>query len=161
MWAPVLCSACWTILASRNRLNVCVRTITRAARASNSGNVAMVMSVVRIAFFLFIAMTSASALERLPQCHEPLRGLHAGRRVQVMSDVDSQRPYRRAIPKTETNGVGVIADKLMKVDVAVHVAAVIKDHATKAALQRNGKARFGIHYGEHVPANGDADDRTR
>src|SRR5258708_4285128 len=161
MWAPVLTSACWTIFASKNRLNVCVRTITRPTITNNNTKVGIVMSAMRMAFFLFIAVTSASALERLPQRHEPLRGLYAWRRVQVMSNVDAQGAYGRVIPKPETNGAGVIAYELMEANLAVHVAAVIEEHAAQAALQRNRKAGLGIHDGGHVPADGNADERAR
>src|ERR1700738_4175343 len=161
MWAPVLRSACWTIFASKNRLNVCVRTITRAATTTNNTNVGIVMRAMRMVFFRFIAVTSTSALERLPQRHEPLRGLYAWRRVQVMPYVDAQGAYGRVIPKPETNGVGVIAYELMEANLAVHVAAVIEEHAAQAALQRNGKAGLGIHDREHVPADGHADERAR
>src|ERR1700730_1390264 len=158
MCAPVLSSAFCTICASKNWLNLCVRTITTAAMTSNSSNPGMPISTARKVFFLF--MQTCFLLERLPQRYEILRGFHARRGIQVVTDVNPHGANWCVIPKAETDRVGVVADKLLEINTAVNVAAVIKNHAAQAALQRNRKARFGIHYGEHVAPDWHANQRA-
>src|SRR5258705_4905252 len=105
-------------------------------------------------------MLSIPALERLSQRHKILGRFHARRRVEVVANVDAKRAHRSAVAEAKTDRVCVIARELVEINVAVDVAAVVKNDAAQTAFQRNGKAHFRIHDGEHMSADRDANQRT-
>src|SRR5258705_2717811 len=105
-------------------------------------------------------MLSIPALERLSQRHKILGRFHARRRVEVVANVDAKRAHRSAVAEAKTDRVCVIARELVEINVAVDVAAVVKNDAAQTAFQWNGKAHFRIHDGEHMSADRHADQRA-
>ena len=72
-----------------------------------------------------------AALERLSQRDKELCGLDAWRRVEIMSDIDSDRAYRGRVTKPTTNTVGVLPKEIVEPDAIVNIAAVVENYSSQ------------------------------
>src|SRR5579862_3847726 len=70
-------------------------------------------------------------LKCLPQRDEILCGVDAGNRIEVAAKVDPDGADRRGVAKSDADGVRVIVDKVRKINRAVNIAPVVKDHAAQ------------------------------
>src|SRR5882724_8963355 len=77
-----------------------------------------------------------------------------------MANVDAERAHRSAVAEAKTDRVCVITRELVEINVAVDVAAIVKNDAAQTAFQWNGEAYFRIHDGEHMSADRHANQRT-
>src|SRR3982074_132181 len=72
-----------------------------------------------------------------------------------MAKIDANRPDRRRITQSNSNGIGVIVDQAVKIDRAIDVASVVEDNSTERLHDSQRKAHFRVENQQLPTAYGD------
>lgn len=90
----------------------------------------------------------------LPQSNEVLSGFDSWWRVQVVTDIDSDRSNRSGIPNAEAEGVRILP---METNPSKDVSTVVKADHSEIFLDWNWNAKLRIYDQELIATGGDRD----
>lgn len=88
----------------------------------------------------------------LPQGNEVLSGFDSWWRIQVVTDIDSDRSNRSGIPNAEAEGIRILP---VKANRSKNISSVIKTNHSKVFLDRNWNAKLRIYDQELITSGGD------
>ena len=96
-------------------------------------------------------------LECLAERDEVLSSFYAGHGIQVMANIEANRPDRCVVANAETHGVRVIVDHRREIDVSIHVASVVEEGSSQILDKSNRKSRLRIKDEESLASHRDTD----